>query len=124
MTTLSDKSAVEHIQQRLCRQWAEVLLRGSFESSYSIGGGSSPAINQKSEKLKWVFLRLNMYLLACQQFSMDLLGNKRGVLDILVDYPRNGSSFLFVKFRSQILIGQLLYRFLSVLFLGKKSYTL
>lgn len=52
MTILSDKSSVEEIQQRLCRRLAEVLLRNSFESSYSIAGGSSPAINDKSKDLK------------------------------------------------------------------------
>jgi hypothetical protein len=50
MTTLSDKVAVEHIQQRLCRQLAEVLLRGSFESS--IGGAQSPSLDLKSKSLK------------------------------------------------------------------------
>ncbi|KAI6211820.1 Tetratricopeptide repeat protein 7B [Aphelenchoides besseyi] len=52
MTELSDKSAVEQIQQRLCRQLAQVLLRGSFESSYSLVDGSN-AINKKSSNLSF-----------------------------------------------------------------------
>ncbi|KAI6175200.1 Tetratricopeptide repeat protein 7B [Aphelenchoides fujianensis] len=52
MTELSDKSAVEQIQQRLCRQLAEVLLRGSFDSSYSLAEGSR-AISNKSSDLNF-----------------------------------------------------------------------
>ena len=60
MTELSDKSAVEHIQQRMCMRLAEVLLRGSFDGSYLMASGSR-AISQKASSLKyvyWVYLQI------------------------------------------------------------------
>ncbi|KAI1721349.1 tetratricopeptide repeat protein 7B [Ditylenchus destructor] len=50
MTELSDKSMVEKVQQKLCRQLAEVLLRGMLESGYDF---SSRAINLKSKSLSF-----------------------------------------------------------------------
>ncbi|CAD5208472.1 unnamed protein product [Bursaphelenchus xylophilus] len=52
MTELSDKSVVAETQQRLCRQLAEILLRGSMESSLSMRNGSK-AINEKSKMLNF-----------------------------------------------------------------------
>lgn len=51
MTALSDKSMVEQLQQRLCRQLAEVLLRGMLDGGYDVSSHSK-AINLKSESLK------------------------------------------------------------------------
>lgn len=51
MTELSDKSVVEHTQQRLCRQLAEILLRGSIDAGLAVRYGSR-ALNKKSEILK------------------------------------------------------------------------
>ncbi|CAD5205691.1 unnamed protein product [Bursaphelenchus okinawaensis] len=52
MTELSDKSVVAETQQRLCRQLAEILLRGSMESSLSMRNGSK-AISEKSNLLNF-----------------------------------------------------------------------
>lgn len=51
MTELSDKSTVEHVQQRMCMQLAQVLLRGAFDSSY-VMATDSRAISQKANSLK------------------------------------------------------------------------
>uniref|UniRef100_A0A914CD93 Tetratricopeptide repeat protein 7 N-terminal domain-containing protein n=1 Tax=Acrobeloides nanus TaxID=290746 RepID=A0A914CD93_9BILA len=52
MTALSDKSMVEQLQQRLCRQLAEVLLRGMLDGGYDVSSHSK-AINLKSESLNF-----------------------------------------------------------------------
>ena len=44
---LSDKLVVMRLQQRVCRQLAEVMLRGMLDVS-----GDSTAINSKAETLK------------------------------------------------------------------------
>lgn len=53
MTELSDKTMVEHVQQKLCRQLAEVLIRGMLESGYEF---ASRAINLKSKSLRFNFV--------------------------------------------------------------------